>query len=196
MDRITNHLTKIMMCNKAPEMTSLVLLYLLMTLLNDPRTDNVPLQWQACFHGAHFCGLCSLDVETQLTVASRHWRPSIFGEVGGGERLFRPLPRLFLTFLPQFLAKHIFLYIPSLEKNSSGPKFYLIPPKQAVIFEGQVLCWDWGVHAEIEVLMLRFRSKLAPRQYRHEHLNPRTAATLPTPPKKSNSLFRGDEIEF
>ena len=68
MDRITNHFTKIMMWNKAPEMTrliyfSLVLLYLLMTLWNDPRTDNFQLQWQACFHEAHLYGLCSLDVE-------------------------------------------------------------------------------------------------------------------------------------
>ena len=55
-------------------------------------------------------------------------------------------------------------------------------------------CWDWGAHAEIAVLMPRLSTLIlawAPHS-RHEHLNTRTATTTP----KVTAYFRGMKWNF
>ena len=88
------------------------------------------------------------------------WRPSIWG----GGRLFRPLLRLFLTFLSQFFCKMSNFYIsPSQRKNLEFiNSFY--PPEIGRYFLGffslhelRLFCMNWGCFAQIEVVLHRLR---------------------------------------
>ena len=96
------------------------------------------------------------------------WRPSIWG---GGGRLFRPLLRLFLTFLSQIFCKMSNFYMcPSQRKklefiNSCYPPeigryflgFFFSARIEVVLHELRLFCTDWGCFAQIEVALHRLR---------------------------------------
>ena len=80
------------------------------------------------------------------------WRPSIWGG-----RLFRPLLRLFLTFLSQFFCKMSNFYMSPSQRKKLGFENSFYPSEIGLYFLGFFLCTNWGCFAWIEVVLHRLR---------------------------------------
>ena len=81
------------------------------------------------------------------------WRPSIWG----GGRLFRPLLRLFLTFLSQFFCKMSNFYMSPSQRKKLGFENSFYPSEIGRYFLVFFLCTNWGCFAWIEVILHRLR---------------------------------------
>ena len=88
------------------------------------------------------------------------WRPSIWG----GGRLFRPLLRLFLTFLSQFFCKMSNFYMSHSQRKKLGFENSFYPSEIGRYFLGffslhelRLFCMNWGYFAQIEVVLHRLR---------------------------------------